>query len=477
MASLTNTKIKDTYDGLLKTTDNNALGGTYKLITDGLGNSSGVYLGTGGNVGIGATTPDSLIHIFGNTGGTNVPRIKIEATGWSNDCRIERSSGDDGFYITNNYDTKATSADTSSAGTSGVQMARGFVAIHSGASGAFSERMRIDSSGILQIKNSSSPTIQLFNTGTFLQQNDTLGDIDFYQSDASGAGVGVVSKIRAINESGFQGQASLTFQTGTSTSLSERMRIDSSGRVGIGTSSPSTPLEVNVAGNNTVFSLTRDTGTNGELTVRFDGANANFDSLQGGHIFKTGSTERMRIDSSGVVTIGNTSVDPIADRVNGFSAGHNNNGRLKLMQTSTDALLVGRGGSGNVQRFFYNATGSASQVGSISITSSSTSYNTSSDYRLKENVVDMTGALDRVEQLQPKRFNFISDAETTVDGFIAHEVQSVIPEAITGEKDAVDDEGNAQYQGIDQSKIVPLLVGAIKELKAEIETLKSQINS
>ena len=96
---------------------------------------------------------------------------------------------------------------------------------------------------------------------------------------------------------------------------------------------------------------------------------------------------------------------------------------------------------------------------------------------MKENVVDMTGALDRVEQLQPKRFNFIQDPEITFDGFLAHEVQSVIPEAITGEKDAVDDEGNPQYQGIDQSKIVPLLVGAIKELKTEIETLKSQINS
>ena len=89
----------------------------------------------------------------------------------------------------------------------------------------------------------------------------------------------------------------------------------------------------------------------------------------------------------------------------------------------------------------------------------------------------MQGALDRVDQLEPKRFNFIADEDTTVDGFLAHEVQDIVPEAVTGEKDAVDEEGNPQYQGIDQSKIVPLLVGAIKELKAEIETLKSQINS
>jgi hypothetical protein len=88
----------------------------------------------------------------------------------------------------------------------------------------------------------------------------------------------------------------------------------------------------------------------------------------------------------------------------------------------------------------------------------------------------MTGALDRVDQLKPSRFNFIADADTTVDGFLAHEVADVVPEAITGEKDAVDDEGNPIYQGIDQSKLVPLLVGAIQELRAEIEQLKNQQN-
>ena len=137
----------------------------------------------------------------------------------------------------------------------------------------------------------------------------------------------------------------------------------------------------------------------------------------------------------------------------------------------------------------------ATTVGSISVTSSATAYNTSSDYRLKENVVELTGALDRISQLKPSRFNFIADAETTVDGFLAHEVQDIVPEAITGEKDAteeyeitpevLDDEGNVieeavmgtrdVYQGIDQSKLVPLLVASIQELKAEIEELKKKL--
>jgi hypothetical protein len=113
--------------------------------------------------------------------------------------------------------------------------------------------------------------------------------------------------------------------------------------------------------------------------------------------------------------------------------------------------------------------------GTIKTTGSATSYNTSSDYRLKENIVDMTGAIDRVKQLLPKRFNFIVDTDTTVDGFLAHEAQSVVAEAVTGEKDAVDVDGNIKPQGIDQSKLVPLLTGALKEAIAKIEDLETRI--
>ncbi len=121
--------------------------------------------------------------------------------------------------------------------------------------------------------------------------------------------------------------------------------------------------------------------------------------------------------------------------------------------------------------YYYNSSGTV--VGTINCGTASTSYNTSSDYRLKENVVEMTGATDRLKQLEPKRFNFIADADTTVDGFIAHEVQSVVPEAITGTHNEVDDEGNPVYQGIDQSKLVPLLVATIQELEARITALEN----
>tara|TARA_R100001440_G_scaffold71031_2_gene93801 strand:+ start:1623 stop:2993 length:1371 start_codon:yes stop_codon:yes gene_type:complete len=115
----------------------------------------------------------------------------------------------------------------------------------------------------------------------------------------------------------------------------------------------------------------------------------------------------------------------------------------------------------------------SSQVGTIAISNSGTAYNTTSDYRLKENVVDMTGAVDRVKQLLPKRFNFKNEVEITVDGFLAHEAQVIVPESVTGTKDEVNANGDAVYQGIDQSKLVPLLVGAIKELTARIEALEA----
>jgi len=115
----------------------------------------------------------------------------------------------------------------------------------------------------------------------------------------------------------------------------------------------------------------------------------------------------------------------------------------------------------------------ASLVGYISVGTSSTSYITSSDYRLKENVDYTWDATTRLKQLKPARFNFVVDSDTTVDGFLAHEVSSVVPEAITGEKDAVDADGVAVMQGIDQSKLVPLLVKTIQELEARITALEN----
>lgn len=113
--------------------------------------------------------------------------------------------------------------------------------------------------------------------------------------------------------------------------------------------------------------------------------------------------------------------------------------------------------------------------GGIVRSGSSVAYNTMSDYRLKENVVPMESASERVKALKPSRFNFLTDSRT-VDGFLAHEVQEVVPEAVTGTKDAVEEDGSARYQGIDQSKLVPLLTKALQEALERIEALESVVN-
>ena len=129
--------------------------------------------------------------------------------------------------------------------------------------------------------------------------------------------------------------------------------------------------------------------------------------------------------------------------------------------------------SGATDLTYISFFSAGSGVGSIATNGSSTSYNTSSDYRLKENVVAEWDATTRLKQLNPVRFNFIADADTTVDGFLAHEVQDIVPEAISGTHNEVDDEGNPVYQGIDQSKLVPLLVKTIQELEARITALET----
>jgi hypothetical protein len=177
--------------------------------------------------------------------------------------------------------------------------------------------------------------------------------------------------------------------------------------------------------------------------------------------FTTNASERMRIDSSGDVLVGCTSLP--SSSVAGLGIDASNDSELRCS-------VAGTGNSTQVR--FLNPNG---EVGAIRTNGTATSYLTSSDYRLKENVTADWDATTRLKQLNPVRFNFIADADTTVDGFLAHDVQSVVPEAISGTHNEVDDDGNPVYQGIDQSKLVPLLTGALKEAIAKIETLETKV--
>jgi hypothetical protein len=189
-----------------------------------------------------------------------------------------------------------------------------------------------------------------------------------------------------------------------------------------------------------------------------------------------GPTERMRINSEGnvlvpgIVTGGTTTlISPATTTAAGCNltsigvfASRSANPCLQLQRTTSDGVVA---------QFYRQNT----SVGSISVTDSATAYNTSSDYRLKENIVTLSGAIARLNQLPVHRFNFIADPDSVVDGFLAHEAAAIVPECVTGRKDEEDENGDPIYQGIDQSKIVPLLTAALQEAIAKIEALEARI--
>jgi len=175
--------------------------------------------------------------------------------------------------------------------------------------------------------------------------------------------------------------------------------------------------------------------------------------------FFANNEEQMRINANGNVAIGTTS-DSFALVVStGASAA-----QLQLARPtdgSTRSIAI------------FRSSSEGADVGTISVTNNATAYNTSSDYRLKENVDYSWDATTRLKQLKPARFNWISDdTDTTIDGFMAHEAQAVVPEAVHGTHNEVDDDGVAVMQGIDQGKLVPLLVKTILELEARITVLE-----
>lgn len=389
MSTLTGKQINNTYDGLLKTNDEQPLTANPKIIQDGLGNNSSFQLGTSGAKFTGYLTIENQQPIL---------------------YLIDTNNNSD-FYIANK-DGKFEVFDNTNSIT----------------------RLVIDSAGKVGVGNGlTAPLADLHVLGDFLVQS---------------------------------GYPKISLKDTTFTSH-----------------------EFNIVGNNGSFSIegvfTPASIVTSLFEIQQQGGTPQYKFRLG-----AGSYENAYVTinpagfSQGSMYLGAANLQPTLT-VEADSVGITGHTAVKVIRHNTDATS-----EDTVE--FFNGT---SVIGSITTTNTSTAYNTSSDYRLKENVVDIENAIERVSKLKPKRFNFIGD-DKIVDGFIAHEVQEVIPEAVTGEKDGqkkrvefdieaeevvdvLDEDGNViydpVYQGIDQAKIVPLLVAAIQEQQSVIDDLKARL--
>ena len=273
---------------------------------------------------------------------------------------------------------------------------------------------------------------------------------------------------------------------GNAITFTQAMTLDASGNLGIGTSSPISKLQISTSGNTvtdttstgTGYVVTRyNTSTNYFFTGINDGANTAFPSAAYANlvwgtgaypiVFATNNGEKMRLDSSGNLLVGCTAAPSASVKGMGY-------GDFSVMGSDTALVISGGNYTGtDYQLGFVNGNG---LVGVISTNGSATTYSTSSDYRLKNTIAPMTGALAKVALLKPCTYKWNADGSDG-QGFIAHELAEVVPDAVQGEKDAVDADGNPVYQGIDTSFLVATLTAAIKEQQALITQLTARITA
>jgi len=347
------------------------------------------------------------------------------------------------------------------------------------------ERFRIDSDGRMLLglstssdtvagtqsnliieANSSSNTsyggLTLQRGTTSIGNNTSLGRIFFTAQDGR-----VGARISALGGGSWAvgstpGQITFDTTPPNTTAVVNRMKIDENGAIAVGDPSDSSIGQVTSTVPFSVVDLD-ETGGGATLQLRGRSPKLFFDRTSSGN-------GEVHLDGADLLIMSGQPANPGTERFRIMSNGETT---FDSNFTSIAAVVINNDSSGTGKMLEFQHGGSV--VGSINNNNSITAYNTSSDYRLKENVVSVTDGITRLQQLKPSRFNFIADADRTVDGFLAHEVQTVVPEAITGEKDAVDEDGNAVMQGIDQSKLVPLLTAALQEAIAKIEALETKV--
>ena len=466
-----------------------------------------------GDVGIGTTAPDQKLHVHKGSAGsissatnsvltlensTDVILQFLSPGSSANQIRFGDPADNGAGYINYNHNTNVLSF-----GTAGP------------------EKMRIDSSGRLLVGTTNSSNGHIAASNLAVQG----ADLSIFK-DSGGDNSGVSGhKLKLVTQSGSLGEVDVLSEGGGGPNgrggamrfytksnnvgaAAERMRIDSSGNVGIG-ATPSTRLHVAVnssqttrTSENTVLikNTNNSASTCASLLLQSSNTDANIYRIStqkhgGGtgsefHLDK-GTSARMQMSGDhGDIKFG---VD--GTMINTFTPGLSNtttgmgleprNGSIFLSRSNGAVLYCNTNTDGSQLATFRR---NGNEQGKIIAHSSSVSYETTSDYRLKENAVAISDGITRLKQLKPYRFNFKSNSSETLDGFFAHEAQAIVPECASGTKDEVivqaqvesgaykeSELGNPIYQGIDQSKLVPLLTAALQEEISKRESLETRV--
>jgi hypothetical protein len=439
------------------------------VATNGTGR---LFVNSNGDIGLGTSSPDPFARFYtrniglSSSGSTS---LQINAATGSNaiiDLGVNsaRTAG-----ITSNVsETQFTTLTATPilVGTNGGERVRitsaGLVGI-----GASAPSSKLDVTVPVNIPSTGSP-----DAGSFITARGNTTSVGYGPSFSLSNSSGVKEtfwRISAVTASGNNGDLVFNGYNGGA-DYPERLRITAGGLVGIGSTAPQAKLHVNTGTNENLYvGSLGGSGAGVYLAAVNDSGSANIPLNIGSASnirFAINGTEAARIDSSRRLLVGTSTVLTSGFVSIQFDGNAYNGITLKTTYASNASNYLAFTGSGGALAGYIQQTGSTT-----------VSYVTTSDYRLKENVSLIGDSITRLQQLKPRRFNFISEPDRIVDGFLAHEAQDIVPEAITGEKDAVDADGNPVFQGIDQSKLVPLLTAALQEAIAKIETLEQRLTA
>ena len=415
----------------------------------------------------------------------------------------EVSSGEGKLELkTTTGGTSATKATVLANGNVGIGSSNPDQKLHVAHAGRLGLRVEATTTDIAEVllKNTTETWGIKNEGGNLVIADESTGIMATVLKDSGNVGIGTTAPVTQLHIEG--GGTSLPATTGTTPSAGTTLRIrpgnnaildiggnstsgawlqsydqtgmqteyplllnPNGGNVGIGSTAPALPLEVECTARGIATSGTTPIGAlrigspDNNIVLDTGITTGNYCYIQGTDKANLATGTNLLINpNGGNVLVGTTSLIGDSSRLN-----------ISYTYTNSGIGLQSNTASAHNAIMFTNTNGT---VGTITTSGSSTAYNTSSDYRLKENVQYEWSATERLKKLKPAQFNFLSDPDNTVDGFLAHEAQEVVPEAVTGVKDEVDDDGNPVMQGIDQAKLVPLLVKTIQELEARIAKLE-----